>query len=92
MNLSMQIRRAFVTLGLAATAMVFVAARTSMGASVHVQNPLSESAHAETAAVRETFMLPRAAISVHIVAPILATKGHTTRKIARLHCERAANG
>ncbi len=32
MNISMQVRRAFITLGLAATALVFIAAKTSMGA------------------------------------------------------------
>ncbi len=93
MNLSMQIRRAFITLGLAATAMVLIAAKTSLGATAHVQIPVNEPVRAETVAVaREKITRPSTIIPVRVVAPMLATKEHTVRKIARLRCERATNG
>jgi hypothetical protein len=93
MNLSMQIRRAFITLGLAATAMVLIAAKTSLGAAAHMQMPVDEPVRAETVSVaREKITPPSTFIPVRVVAPMLATKEHNVRKIARLRCERAMNG
>jgi hypothetical protein len=92
MNLSMQVRRAFITLGLAATAMVLVAAKTSMGAA-HVQIPVDEPVRAETVSVaREKITPPSTIIPVRVAAPMLAAKERTVRKIARLRCERVTNG
>jgi hypothetical protein len=88
MNLSMQIRRAFITLGLAATAMVLIAAKTSMGATAHVQIPVNEPVRAETVSVpREKFTAPSTIFPVRVVAPMLATKEHAVRKIMRIRCE-----
>jgi hypothetical protein len=89
MNLSMQIRRAFVTLGLAATAMVLIAAKTSIGATAHVQNPVDEPVRVEAVSVaREKFTAPSTIVPVRVVAPMLATKEHAVRKIVRIRCER----
>jgi hypothetical protein len=92
MNLSMQIRRAFIALGLAATAMVLIAAKTSMGAAVHVQIPVNEPVRAENVSVaREKFTAPSTIVPMRVVAPMLATKEHTVRKIVRIRCENASN-
>lgn len=93
MTISMQVRRALITLGLATTAIVFVAAKTSMGAAVHMQTPLTESIHAETVLVaRETFQSPPAAASVRVISPMVATKERAVRKMARIRCESVSRG
>ena len=93
MNLSMQIRRSFFTLSLAAAAIVFVAAKASTGAVVHVQIPPNESVHAETVSVpRNTFTSPSTVAPARLVVPMIATKEHVVRKMVRTRCESVTNG
>jgi hypothetical protein len=87
MNLSMQTRRAFITLSLAATAMVFVLAKTSMGADAQAHARSNEPVRAETVFVaKETFSSP-VIIPVHITAPTLVAKQRSVRKTVRARCE-----
>ena len=89
MNLSMQTRRAFITLSVAAMAMVFVMAKTSMGADAQARS--SESVRAETVFVaKETFTSP-VVVPVHVVAPMLVAKERSVRKTMRTRCESVSN-
>ena len=93
MNISMQVRRAFITLGLAATALVFIAAKTSMGAPALAQIPSDESTHAEAVSVVGTTLNSSpVSVAARVVAPMIATKERTVRKMARLRCESVSRG
>ncbi len=91
MNLSMQTRRAFITLSLAAMAMVFVLAKTSMGADAQAHARSNEPVRAETVFVaRETFTSP-VIIPARVTAPMLVTKERSVRKTVRTRCESVSN-
>lgn len=86
MNLSMQTRRAFITLSLAAMAMAFVVAKTSSGAGARAQS--DAPVRAETVFVaRETYAAPSFVVPVHVAAPMLAAKERAVRKAVRARCE-----
>jgi hypothetical protein len=91
MNLSMQTRRAFITLSLAAMAIVFVLAKTSMGADAQARVQRDEPVRAETVFVaRETFTSP-VIFPARVTAPMLVAKERSVRKAARMRCESVSN-
>ena len=89
MNLSMQTKRAFITLSLAAMAVGFVVAKTSLGADAQARS--DESVRAETVFVaRETFTSP-VIIPVHVASPMLVARERIVRKTVRTRCESVSN-
>ena len=91
MNLSMQTRRAFITLSLAAMAMVFVLAKTSMGADAQAHARSEAPVRAETVFVaKETFSSP-VVIPMHVAAPALVAKERSVRKTVRTRCDIVSN-
>jgi hypothetical protein len=91
MNLSMQTRRAFITLSLGAMALVFVATKASMGADAQVRAQRDEPVRAESVFVAKEVFTSPIVIPVRVAAPTLVAKERSVRKSVRTRCESVSN-
>jgi hypothetical protein len=89
MNISMQTRRALITLSIAAMAIVFVAAKASMGADAQARSDAPVRTESVFVA-QETFTSP-VIVPMHVSVPMLIAKERSVRKIARSRCERVSD-